>query len=95
MHIEQVALAPAKAARRGLQEAAATAATPAAPAGGATTGSPLPLPREIEASMRALEAAEARQEAAPNKPPLALTLTVQDLSVLVPLHSRCENYLRT
>lgn len=85
---KQVALAPAKAARRGLQEAAASAAVAPAAAANEMEAAQLPPPLEIDRSMRALEAAEAEQQVAAAKPgPLALTLTVEDFAILVPLHS--------
>lgn len=80
----QGALAPAKAAQRGLRDAAASAASAAR-----EQHAPLPHPREIEASMRADEAADAGNAARAAKQPLVFMLTVTDAAVVVPLQSTC------
>ena len=84
MPLAQKALAPAKAAQRGLHAAvAASRATAAGPQ------APLPHPRQIEASLRSGEAVvgDAVQPAKP--PPLVFQLAVSDAAVVVPLHSTC------
>jgi hypothetical protein len=83
--LAQRALAPAKAAQRGLHAAvAASRATVAA------AQPPLPHPRQIEASLRAEDAADSGNAAPPAKPPpLVFQLAVSDAAVVVPLHSTC------
>jgi hypothetical protein len=80
----QRALAPAKAAQRGLHAAVAASRATAAAA-----QPPLPHPRQIEASLRAEDATD-RGTALPAKPPpLVFQLAVSDAAVVVPLHSTC------
>ena len=84
----QKALAPAKAAQRGLH--AAVAATRASAAGPKTLDAPLPHPKQIKASLRAEDSPKGGNIVQPAKPPpLVFQLAVSDAAVVVPLHSTC------
>ncbi len=87
----QKALVPAKAARRGLQEAVARLSV-----AGHVEGDSLPAPREIEASLWRQEAAAADPAEAGSsgssglparKPPLSLMLTVDNAGIVLPINS--------
>lgn len=95
----QSALAPAKEARRGLREAAATLAAASAASGGWSPGGliSLPQPRELQQSMRDAPAAPAATAAAPAPAagitgpiplPIALTVKVEGAVVVLPAGSQ-------